>query len=121
MTVKYHPLLFALLLVQLSLVFGAIASQDQQPAPDNTKVNQRDKDKSSPTADQQKVNPSDREITRSIRASIHKDKSLSTYAHNVKIISQGRKGDPEGSGALGSRKECNRRQSLGCSRRRQRG
>ncbi len=51
-------------------------------------MNQRDKDKAAPTADQQKANPSDREITRNIRASIHKDKSLSTYAHNVKIIAQ---------------------------------
>ncbi len=39
-------------------------------------------------ADQLEANPSDREIARNIRASIRKDKSLSTYAHNVKIISQ---------------------------------
>ena len=65
--------------------------ESQQPAADNTKTNQRDRDKSAPTADQQKVNPSDREITRKIRASVHKDKSLSTYGHNVKIITQGGK------------------------------
>lgn len=88
---KRHYVLSALLLAQFFFLFGAKGSQDQQSAPDNTKVNQRDKDKSSPTADQQKVNPSDREITRNIRASIHKDKSLSTYAHNVKIICQGGK------------------------------
>jgi len=68
---------------------GANTTQEsQQPPADNTKTNQRDKDKSAPTADQQKVNPSDREVARKIRASVHQDKSLSTYAHNVKIIVQ---------------------------------
>ena len=36
------------------------------------------------------MNPADREITRKIRDSVVKDKSLSTYAHNVKIITQNR-------------------------------
>jgi len=59
------------------------------PAPaDNTKVNQRDRNANEPTADQQKDNRSDRELTRDIRRSIMADKSLSSYAHNVKIISQ---------------------------------
>jgi len=54
---------------------------------DNTRVNKQDENKA--TADQQKENSSDREITRKIRRSLVKDKSLSTYAHNVKIITQG--------------------------------
>jgi osmotically-inducible protein OsmY len=58
------------------------------PAPDNTKVNERDRNTAAPTADQQKENRPDRDITRDIRRSIMADKSLSTYAHNVKIISQ---------------------------------
>jgi hyperosmotically inducible periplasmic protein len=62
-----------------------IRYQDPQTAPDNTKAN---KDQSAPTADQQKMNPSDRAITQKIRQAIHQDKSLSTYAHNVKIITQ---------------------------------
>jgi hyperosmotically inducible periplasmic protein len=57
----------------------------QQPAADNTKTN---KDQSAPTADNQKMNASDREIAQKIRKSIHQDSSLSTYAHNIKIISQ---------------------------------
>jgi len=57
----------------------------QQPAPDNTK---RNKDDKQPTADQQKMNPADRAITQKIRKAIHEDKSLSTYAHNIKIIAQ---------------------------------
>jgi len=63
-------------------------STQQAPAPDNTKVNQRDRSQAEPTADQQKDNRSDRDITQQIRQSIMKDKSLSTYAHNVKIVTQ---------------------------------
>jgi osmotically-inducible protein OsmY len=66
----------------------AAAQDATQAAPDNTKVNERDKNSAEPTADQQKNNPSDRDITRQIRQSIMSDKSLSTYGHNVKIISQ---------------------------------
>jgi hyperosmotically inducible periplasmic protein len=54
-------------------------------APDNTAQN---KDKGNATADNQKMNHADREITQKIRKSIHQDKSLSTYAHNIKIITQ---------------------------------
>ena len=65
-------------------------SQTQQPTTDadNTKVNTRDRAEGSPTADEQKESQSDREITRRIRQSVVKDESLSTYAHNVKIITQ---------------------------------
>jgi osmotically-inducible protein OsmY len=56
-----------------------------QVAPDNTKQNQ---DRSAPTADQQKTGKSDRLMTQQIRKSIMADKSLSTYAHNVKVITQ---------------------------------
>jgi hyperosmotically inducible periplasmic protein len=66
---------------------NASAPTSAAPA-DNTKVNQRDKSANEPTADQQKNNRSDRDITQQIRSSITKDKSLSTYAHNVKIITQ---------------------------------
>lgn len=62
--------------------------QQAPPAADNTKVNERDRSQNEPTADQQKDNRSDRDITQQIRQSIVKDKSLSTYAHNVKIITQ---------------------------------
>jgi len=55
---------------------------------DNTRVNKRDRSDEQVTADQQKQNSSDIELTRKIRSSISKDKSLSTYAHNVKVITQ---------------------------------
>jgi hyperosmotically inducible periplasmic protein len=63
-------------------------TEQQGTSVDNTKMNPRDRDKASPTADQQKDNRSDREITRQIRQSLVKDKSLSSYAHNIKIITQ---------------------------------
>ena len=74
----------------LTLACMASSAQDSSTTrpPDNTKVNDRDRDKAEPTADQQKENHPDRHITREIRRSIVQDKSLSTYAHNVKIISQ---------------------------------
>jgi hyperosmotically inducible protein len=57
-------------------------------APDNTKVNERDKAKSQPTADQANNAATDRNIMQKIRKAVVADKSLSTYGHNVKIISQ---------------------------------
>ena len=70
------------------LVPGTTGIFAQQQAPDNTKMNQANRSNDQPTADQQKNNPSDRELTQHIRQAILEDKSLSTYAHNVKIISQ---------------------------------
>ena len=34
------------------------------------------------------MNPSDRAITQKIRKAVHNDTSLSSYAHNIKIITQ---------------------------------
>jgi hyperosmotically inducible periplasmic protein len=65
---------------------GAILSSGQEP--DNTKTNKRDQNAGAVTADQQKMNAADQELTRNIRRSIMADKSLSTYAHNIKIVSQ---------------------------------
>jgi hyperosmotically inducible protein len=61
---------------------------DQQTTPDNSKTNKRDRDKNSPTADRQKMNPTDRDLAKRIRSAITDDKSLSTYAHNIKIVAQ---------------------------------
>ena len=76
----------------LSLLLCAIATvaaaQTPSPDADNTKMNKRDQKAGAKTADQQKMNASDQELTRSSRAAIVADKSLSTYAHNIKIISQ---------------------------------
>jgi hyperosmotically inducible protein len=65
----------------------AIPAFAQTPA-DNTKVNERDRAKGAVTADQQKDNTGDRDVTRKIRQSLIRDKTLSSYAHNVKVIAQ---------------------------------
>ena len=57
-------------------------------APDNTKTNQRDRDASEATADRQSESSSDRELTRQIRRALVQDKSLSSAAHNIKIVTQ---------------------------------
>ena len=67
---------------------GAPQDDTKSVKPDNTKVNKQDRDKMQPTADQAKNGKSDREIMQNIRRAVVGDKSLSTYAHNVKIISQ---------------------------------
>jgi hyperosmotically inducible protein len=79
--------------VFLSIAFCAASmavaqTSDSATQPDNTKTNQRDRDPNQPTADRQKNDRSDRLLTKNIRRSIMADKSLSTYAHNLKIISQ---------------------------------
>jgi hyperosmotically inducible protein len=66
----------------------ATAAQDPPAQPDNTKTNKRDRSTTAVTADKQKGNSGDREIAQKIRKSVMADKSLSTYAHNVKIVSQ---------------------------------
>lgn len=75
----------------LAIALGAAslgAQTDAGVKPDNTKVNKQDRDSSQPTADQQTNNSSDLDLTKNIRRSIMKDKSLSCDAHNVKVISQ---------------------------------
>jgi hyperosmotically inducible protein len=67
---------------------GAAPTQSAPDSADNTKVNQRDRSKSEPTADQRKENKSDRELARQVRRALFQDKSFSTYAHNVKVITQ---------------------------------
>ena len=68
--------------------FSQDATTSKPSAQDNTKVNKRDRAKSQPTADQAKETTSDREVTQKIRRAVVADKSLSTYAHNVKVISE---------------------------------
>jgi hyperosmotically inducible periplasmic protein len=91
--VKQSLRLFALLLFLGT--FGLVWAQQEQPASgsqvpaDNTKTNQRDRNQNEPTADQQKENTSDRQLAQNVRRALVKDKSISTYAHNIKVIAQG--------------------------------
>jgi hyperosmotically inducible protein len=96
MTMKalYRNVVRMVLCTGLLLSAGVVGSAQEpstrqaSPVPDNTKVNERDPSQTETTADQQKDNRSDRDITQQIRQSIMRDKSLSMYAHNVKIVTQ---------------------------------
>lgn len=77
---------FALTLAGAFLI-PVLSAGAQVPA-DNTATNKRDRAKDAVTADQQKENSSDRAITQKIRRALMDDKTLSTYAHNVKVIAQ---------------------------------
>jgi hyperosmotically inducible periplasmic protein len=78
----------AVLVVALgsSAILNGQTPASQTPAPDNTKTNKTDTAK--PTADDQKQNKTDLQITQQIRKLVTDDKGLSTYARNVKIITQ---------------------------------
>ena len=69
----------AMFLSSGSLAWNAVAQ-----SPDNSGVNKHQ----GTTADQQTTGTSDRDITAQIRRSIVKDKTLSTYGHNVKIVTK---------------------------------
>ncbi len=81
------PSIIAVLLLSSSSWIAAQTSE-AKTKPDNSAVNKRDRSSGAVTADQQKMNAADRALTAKIRRSIMADKSLSMYAHNVKIISQ---------------------------------
>lgn len=84
MTRQWKSVMAAIVLLVLS--GSSLAVRAQQPPPDNTKVNKRDRQPAQKTADQQNNNKADLETTSEIRKAIIADKSLSTYAHNVKVI-----------------------------------
>src|SRR5262245_61309548 len=75
-------------MVSTGLALWAAGLHGQQTAPDNTKVNAQDAKGQLPTAGQQSNARSDVDISRQIRRAIVADKSLSTNAHNVKVITQ---------------------------------
>ncbi len=85
---------------------AAVTSQNSSgdAAPDNTVNNQPDQAASATTADQQENGKTDLELTASIRRSIVADDSLSTYAHNVKIVVQNGVADSQGTGANSRRR-----------------
>jgi hyperosmotically inducible periplasmic protein len=56
-------------------------------APDNSKTNKMDASNATATADAQSNDAMDMDLTKRIRQSVMADKSLSVYAHNVKIVS----------------------------------
>lgn len=78
----------ALLTNSCALIWAQGGGAARQAAPGNSRTNERDRSKSEATADQQGENPSDQAITQQIRRAVLNDKSLSPYAHNVKIVTR---------------------------------
>jgi hyperosmotically inducible protein len=77
------------LLVSSMLAGSYAVAQTTSVAPDNSKTNKLDASNATATADTQSNNSADIDLARRIRQSVVADKSLSTYAHNVKIITNG--------------------------------
>jgi hyperosmotically inducible protein len=88
MNIQHILLTMALCVASVIVAASAKAQSSDPPKPDNTALNKQDRDAGQATADDQKNNLPDRELTKNIRRSIMADKSLSSYAHNIKIISQ---------------------------------
>jgi len=65
---------------------GAPAPDQRSVPADNSKSNSTDPSNQSATADAQSNEKGDINITQSIRQSLVADDSLSTYAHNVKVV-----------------------------------
>lgn len=69
-----------------SLTLAAATIAHAQTAPDNTKQNSMDAMNKTASADTQMNDKTDLALTKKIRTSVMADKSLSTYAHNIKIV-----------------------------------
>jgi hyperosmotically inducible protein len=77
-----HIKLFAYSILIAGMPLSGLMANDV----DNTKLNKRDRSAHELSADNQGKNKSDTELTREIRKSVVAQKSFSTYAKNVKII-----------------------------------
>jgi len=73
-------LIYAIFLVSF------VGQAEETAAPDNTAINKRDQSVVEMTAQDQSNDPSDLALLRRIRRDLTKDKDLSTYAKNIKII-----------------------------------
>ena len=86
---KIQQCIYGVIVAGMLITPNALVAQSSQTAPDNTKVNKQDRNSDAPpNADNAKNKLSDREVMAHIRRDVVKDKSLSTYAHNVKIVSR---------------------------------
>jgi hyperosmotically inducible protein len=74
---------FRVLALSGFLVTGTMFATAQEA--DNTSANKADRG-NAPNADKAKNDAADRELMRHIRKDLVGDKSLSTYAHNVKVV-----------------------------------
>jgi len=69
-----------------ALAQQSVAASDLPAAADNTTVNQRDKSPETLKSTDQPNNKVDIKLAAAVRRAIEQDKSLSTMAHNVKLV-----------------------------------
>ena len=65
---------------------AALAADDEEARPDNTKTNERDRSGETETSGDQSNSSADLKITQAIRRALMKDSELSTTAKNIKVI-----------------------------------
>jgi len=80
---RNHMALIAVLATSLA-AGPMVAARQTTPPPDNTKTNKQ----AGKTADEQSQSKADLDLVKRIRQAIVKDKSLSTAAHNCKVITR---------------------------------
>jgi hyperosmotically inducible periplasmic protein len=80
------PTVAALLLSSMIAAPFAFAQTTSTVAPDNSKSNKIDPSNAGNADTAQTNNAADVDLTKRIRQSVIADKSLSTYAHNIKIV-----------------------------------
>jgi osmotically-inducible protein OsmY len=83
-------LLLAVLAGGSPLVYAQTSNTGKTATPDadNTRMNKADQKNTQPTAQNQSNEKADRELAAAVRKAIVRDKSLSTNAHNVKVIAK---------------------------------
>ena len=88
MHMKHRSRVAQRIVVSLVAIGTAISVHAGQVKSDNSATNKGDRGAGTVTADQQKNDKTDLATSRNIRRAIMGDKSLSTYAHNIKIVTQ---------------------------------
>jgi len=83
-------LLLAVLAGGSPLVYAQTSNTGKTATPDadNTRMNKADQKNTQPTAQNQSNEKADRELAAAVRKAIVSDKSLSTNAHNVKVVAK---------------------------------
>jgi osmotically-inducible protein OsmY len=83
-------LLLAVLAGGSPLVYAQTSNTGKTATPDadNTRMNKAEQKNTQPTAQNQSNEKADRELAAAVRKAIVRDKSLSTNAHNVKVVAK---------------------------------
>lgn len=80
-------IVLAMSLILCGTFSSAFSQESSNFSPDNSGLNVRDRSSGAVTADSQSSSKDDLELTARVRRAIMSDKSLSTMAQNIKVIS----------------------------------